>query len=89
MVQSINKALKEYNSRGYGKARTMLLDKERAKSQRALTWFTDEWVECGVSIVLNSWRNVRNQHLINVLGVLDSGAMFLATHDSLSITAFA
>jgi hypothetical protein len=41
----------------------------------------------GYPLYLNGWTNVRNQHLINVLGVLASGAMFLATRDSSSITS--
>jgi hypothetical protein len=49
-----------------------------------LTRFTDEWVDIGVSIVSKGWTNIRNQHLINVLGVV-----FLATQDSLSITSSA
>jgi hypothetical protein len=65
----------------------MLLDKEKAKIQRAITRFTDEWEDVGVSIVSYGWTNVRNQHLINVLGVSATGAMFLAAHDSSSIIA--
>jgi hypothetical protein len=65
----------------------VLLDREKAKVQRALTRFTDEWSDIGVSVVSDGWKNVRNQHLINVLGVSSSGAMFLATHDSSSIIA--
>jgi hypothetical protein len=82
MVKAINKAPKGYKSPSYEKARTVLLDKERTKIQRALTWFTDEWGDFGVSIVSDGWTNVRNQHLINVLGVSASGAVFLAVHDS-------
>jgi hypothetical protein len=66
----------------YEKARSVLLDRERAKIQRALTQVIDEWVDSGVSIVFDSWTNLRNQHLINVFGVLASDAMFLAVHDS-------
>jgi hypothetical protein len=89
MVQSINKAPKGYKGLGYEKARIVLLDREKTKIQRALIQFTNEWVNCGVSIVFDGWTNVRNQHLINVLVVLASGAIFLATHDSSSITSSA
>jgi hypothetical protein len=58
-----------------------------AKVQRALTRFTNEWSEIGVFVVSDGWTNVRNQHLINILGVSTSGAMFLAAHDSSSIIA--
>jgi hypothetical protein len=36
----------------------------------------------GVSIVSDGWTNVRNQHLINILGVSATDAVFLAAHDS-------
>jgi hypothetical protein len=65
----------------------VLLDREKTKIQRALTLFTDECGDYRVSIVSDGWTNVRNQHLINVLGVSATGAMFLATHDSSSIIA--
>jgi hypothetical protein len=87
VVKAINEAPKGYKSPSYEKARTVLLDREKAKVQRALTRFTDEWSDIGVSIVSDGWTNVRNQHLINVLGVSASGAMFLAAHDSSSIIA--
>ena len=67
----------------------MLLEREKAKVQRALTRFTHEWVDFGVSIVSDGWTNIRNQHLINVLGVSSSGAVFIACHDSSSISATA
>jgi hypothetical protein len=67
----------------------MLLDKEKAKIKRALTRFTNGWEDIGVSILSDSWTNVKNQHLINVLGVSASGAMFLATHDSSTIASSA
>jgi hypothetical protein len=87
LVKAINKAPKGYKSPNYEKARTMLLDREKAKIQRALRRFTYEWSYIGVSIVSEGWTNVRNQHLINVLGVSSTGAMFLAAHDSSSLIA--
>ena len=63
----------------------MLLEREKSKVQRALTRFTHEWMDFGVSIISDGWTNIRNQHL-NVCGVSASGAMFLARHDS-SISA--
>jgi hypothetical protein len=44
LVKAINEAPKGYKSPNYEKARTVLLDREKAKVQRALTRFTDEWV---------------------------------------------
>jgi hypothetical protein len=86
-VKEINEAPKGYKSPNYEKSRTMLLDREKEKIQRPLTWFTDEWSYIGVSIVSDCWKNVRNQHLINVLGVFVTSVMFLAAHDSSSIIA--
>jgi hypothetical protein len=83
----INKAPKGYKSPSYEKAKTVLLDKEREKIQRALTRFTKDWGDFGVSIVSDGWTNVRNQYLINVLGVSATGAVFLAAHDSSIITS--
>jgi hypothetical protein len=87
LVKGINEASKGYKSPSYEKARTVFLDREKTKIQRALTRFTDEWGDCGVSIVSDGWTNVRNQHLINVLGVSATGVVFLAAHDSSSIIA--
>jgi hypothetical protein len=89
MVKAINEAPKGYKSPSYEKAKIVLLDRERAKFQRALTRFADEWGDFGLSIVFDGWRNVRNQHLINVLGVYATIAVFLAAHDSFSIIASA
>jgi hypothetical protein len=87
MVKAINKAPIGYKSPRYEKARTVLLDKEKAKVKRALTRFTDGWADVGVSIVSDGWTNVRNQHLINILGVSSTGAVFLGAHDSSSVMA--
>jgi hypothetical protein len=88
MVRAINeKAPQGHKSLSYEKARTVLLDREKAKIQTGLSRFTNEWSDVGVSIVSDGWTSVRNQHLINVIGVSASGAMFLAAHDSSSISA--
>ena len=52
MVKAINEAPKGYKSPNYEKATTMLLEREKGKVQIALTRFTNEWVDCGVSIVI-------------------------------------
>ena len=52
-----------------------------------MTHFTNEWVDSGVSIVSNGRTSIRNQHLINVLGVFASGAVFITCHDNSSISA--
>jgi hypothetical protein len=51
MVQAINGAPKGYMSLGYDKARTMGLDRERAKIHSALGKFTNDCNKYGVSDV--------------------------------------
>jgi hypothetical protein len=65
----------------------VLLDREKEKIQADLSRFRNEWSDVGVSIISDGWTSVRNQNLINVIGVSSSGAMFLAAHDSSSISA--
>jgi hypothetical protein len=44
MVRAINeKVPKGYKSPNYEKARIVLLDREKAKIQADLSWFTNEW----------------------------------------------
>ena len=77
-----------WQSPRYYKARTVGLDKEKAKIQNALglftnPWklFTNPWNQYGVSIVSDGWTNVKGKPLINVLGVSATGAVFLSAHD--------
>ena len=51
MVEAIHCAPKGYKSPKYDKARTLGLDKEKAKIQNVLGQFTKAWNEYGVSIV--------------------------------------
>jgi hypothetical protein len=81
MVQAINGAPKGYKSLGYDKARTLVLDRERAKIHGALGKISNVWNHHGVSIVSDGWTNVKGRPLINILGVSASGAVFLSTHD--------
>ena len=81
MVQTINGAPIGYRSPRYDKARTMGLDKERAKINSALGKFTNDWSLYGVSIISDGWTNVKGKPLINILGVSASGAVFLLAHD--------
>jgi hypothetical protein len=88
MVRAINeKAPKRYKNPNYEKARTVLLDRGKTKIQAGHSRLTNEWSEIGVSIVSNGWTSIRNQHLINVIGVSSSGVVFLAACDSSSISA--
>ena len=82
MVQAINGSPKGYRIPRYNdKARTVGLDKERAKGYSALGKFTNDWSNYGVSIVFDGWTNVKGNPLINTLGVSASGADFLSSHD--------
>ena len=68
-------------SPGYDKARTVGLDKERAKINSALGKFTNNWSNYGISIVSNGWTNVKGKPLINILGASVGGAVFLSAHE--------
>jgi hypothetical protein len=78
MVQAVNGAPKGYRIPRYDKARTLGLDRERAKIQGALG---NEWNLNGVSIVSDGWTNVKGKPLINILSVSKSGVIFLSAHD--------
>jgi hypothetical protein len=58
LVKEINEAPKTYKRPKYEKARIVLLDREKAKFQRALTRFTDESSDIGVSIVSDGWTKL-------------------------------
>ena len=66
---------------GYDKARTVGLDRERAKINSALGKFTNDWSNYGVSIVSDGCTNVKGKPLINILCVFASGAVYLSAHD--------
>jgi hypothetical protein len=80
-VQAINGDPKGYKSPGYDKDRTLGLDRERAKIHVALGKITNAWNHHGVSILSNSWTNVKGRPLINIIGVLASGAVLLLARD--------
>ena len=80
MVQAISCAPKGYQSLGYEKARTVGLDREKAKINNALGKFTNDWTNYGVCIVSDGWTNVKGRPLINILGVFATGMVFLSAH---------
>lgn len=81
MIEALQTAPQGYKSPEYDKARTVGLDKEKAKIYNALGLFTNAWNEYGVSIVSDGWTNVKGEPLINVLGVSATRAIFLSSHD--------
>ena len=62
MVKAINDAPKGYRSLGYDKARTVGVDRERAKINSALGKFTNDWSNYGVSIVLMGGQMLKASH---------------------------
>lgn len=81
MVRSINEAPKGYKSPGYEKVRGMLLEKEVKMIEDSLQPIRDSWIETGVSIVSDGWKDSKNRPLINVIAVSPKGAMFLKAMD--------
>jgi hypothetical protein len=69
MVQAISGAPKGYKSLRYVKARTLGLDRERAKIHGALGKFRNALNHYEVSIVSDGWTNVKGRPLINIIGV--------------------
>ncbi|XP_057865649.2 uncharacterized protein LOC131073259 isoform X2 [Cryptomeria japonica] len=81
MVRSINEAPRGFKGPGYEKVRTILLDKEVKNVENSLKPIRDSWIETGVSIVSDGWKDARNCPLVNVLAVYTRGAMFLRAVD--------
>eukprot|EP00253_Pinus_taeda_P004460 PITA_04460 len=81
MIKAVNEAPKGYKSPGYEKVCTTLLASERQSVDRQLQAIRDTWVETGVSIISDGWRDQRNRPFINVVAVCPQGAMFLKTVD--------
>jgi hypothetical protein len=74
MVIAIKNARKGYKSLMYDKAKTQLLEKEKAKLHNALVQFRNDWDKYGVSIVYDRWTDVKGvekshypQHLDKLL----------------------
>lgn len=81
MLRTVNEAPKGYKGLGYEKVRGSLLEKEVELVEGALKPIRDSWVETGVSIVSDGWKDSRNQPLINVIAVSPKGAMVLKAVD--------
>lgn len=81
MVLAINSAPPGFTSPGYEKVRTTLLQKEKKSIEAQLKPIRDSWVETGVSIVSDGWKDCKNRPLINVIAVSPKGAMFLRAVD--------
>jgi hypothetical protein len=81
MVRVVNEAPRGFKGPGYEKIRTTLLDAEVANVQASMQPIRDSWIETGVSIVSDGWKDPRNHPLINVIAVSTRGAMFLRAVD--------
>ncbi len=81
MVKAINDAPHGYQSLGYEKLRTTILHKERKNVENLLKPIRDSWIQMGVSIVSDGWKDCKNRPLINVIAVCPKGAMFLKAVD--------
>jgi hypothetical protein len=81
MVSTLSKAPADYVCVGYEKVRTTLLSRERASVEKQLKVIKDTWVETGVSIISDGWKDCKNRPLINVIAVSPKGAMFLKAVD--------
>ena len=81
MVEAINDAPHGYKPPGYEKLRTIILHDERKHVEAQLQPIKDFWVQSGVSIISDGWKDCRNRPLINVIVVCPKGAMFLKAVD--------
>lgn len=81
MVKAISKTTLDYVSPGYKKVQTTLLAKEKSSVEVALRVIKNTWVETGVSIISDGWKDCKNRPLINVIVVSPKGAMFLKAVD--------
>ena len=80
-MQAINEALCGYRGLGYVKLRTTILHKERKNVETLLKPIRDSWIQTGLSIVSDGWKDCKNCQLINVIVVSPKGAMFFRAVD--------
>ena len=81
MLRSANKAPAGYSGPSFERVRTTLLDDEVKLIDEQLKPIKDSWIETGVTIVSDGWKDAKNRPLINVLAVSPKGAMFLKAID--------
>ena len=81
MVEAINEAPRGYRGPGYEKLRTTILHKEKKNVENLLKPIRDSWIQTGLSIVSDGWKDCKNRPLINVIAVCPKGAMFLRAVD--------
>ena len=80
MVDAINEAPYGYKPPSHEKLCTTILHDERKSVDAELQPIRDFWVQLGVSIISDWWKDCRNHPLINVV-VCPKGAMFLTAVD--------
>lgn len=84
MVSAISRA-PGYTSPSYETAHTVLLENERVRVEKEFDDFKQKLPQYGISIVSNSWMDVKNQPLINIFASNQFGSMFLHAVDYLVI----
>ena len=80
-MQAINEAPRGYRAPRYEKLRNTILHNERKNVENLLKPIRDSWIQTGVSIVSDRWKDCKNHPLINVIVVCPKGAMFLKAVD--------
>eukprot|EP00253_Pinus_taeda_P035891 PITA_35891 len=81
MVRAINDGPQGYKAPGYENLRTVLVDKEKSRLERAMAPLKASWSVDGCSIVMDGWTDCRNRPLINIIVSSMSGPYFLRAID--------
>lgn len=81
MVRAINNGPMGYKPPGYERLRTVLVDKEKARLEKAMSPLKASWSADGCSIVMDGWTDCRNRPLINIIVSSISGPYFLKAID--------
>eukprot|EP01018_Ginkgo_biloba_P019120 Gb_37872 [translate_table: standard] len=81
MVKAIMGALSGYKPLGFEKLRTTLVDKEKSCVEEEVAPLKHAWSIDGCSIVMDSWTDICNRPLLNIIVSSTSGPYFLRVID--------
>ena len=84
MVCAINNGPMGYKPPCYEKLRTVLVDKEKARLEKAMSPLKASWSVDGCSIVMDGWTNCKTRALINIIVSSISSPYFLKAIDCFS-----